>query len=90
MITDELGECPSCGATGLYKGFAEPEGHAVICHTCGGGGGSKTGTKPFTGRKRKPGIRRVLTDGGLWFTRTGNTPSIPVEEFYEKVPESKN
>jgi hypothetical protein len=74
-------ECGACGGTGLYKGFAEPPETAVVCARCGGTG-QGSGTKPFTGRKRKPGIKWVMADGGLWMCRTGNEPRIPVEQFY--------
>lgn len=84
--------CPPCRATGLYKGFAEPEGTAVICHSCNGKGSKEVnagtiGGTPFTGRKPNPGIQRVMTDGGLWMTRGTNPSTISIQEFYEKVPE---
>ena len=31
-------ECPSCRGTGLFKGMAEREGFAVVCHNCHGKG----------------------------------------------------
>ncbi len=80
-------ECVACSGTGLYKGFAEPPGTAVICHTCSGKGYSDSGKVPFSGRKPKIGIQRVMCDGGLWMFRTGNLPTISIEEFYEKVKE---
>lgn len=85
-------ECVSCGATGLYKGFAEPEGTAVICNDCKGQGYREIravahGVELFRGRKSNAKIRRVATDGGLWMLRTGNPSTISIEEFYEKVPE---
>ena len=80
-------ECGDCSGTGLYCGFAEPNGTAVICHTCHGSGAQVIKCKMFTGRKPKHGITRVMTDGGLWMCRTGCEPStISIKEFYEKVP----
>lgn len=77
-------ECGACGSTGLYKGFAEPAGTAVICNQCGGKGYKEA--KPFTGRRRKEGIQRVMVDGGLWFMRTGSNPqTISIEEFERAV-----
>ena len=79
-------ECMYCGGTGLYQGFAEPKGTAVVCNRCGGTGHMDNGKKPFTGRKRKRGIRRVINDGGLWMMRGPKTPSsISVDEFYKKT-----
>jgi len=75
-------ECSACGATGLYKGFAEPEGTAVVCHNCNGTGCQTMKYTPFTGRKRKRGIKRVIGDGGLWFARKGNEQTISIEDFY--------
>jgi hypothetical protein len=77
-------ECPSCGGTGLYVGFAEPAEHAVICRTCDGTGCETIKYKPFEGRKRKRGVKHVLTDGGIWFARKGKQPTITVQEFYSK------
>jgi len=78
-------ECPDCGGTGLYSGFAEPEGTAVICHSCKGTGCKKISYVLFTGRKRKDGIKKVLLDGGLWMMRSKDNPpkSISAEEFYD-------
>ena len=78
-----------CGGTGLYKGFAEPEGHAVICNRCHGKGHMDFGKVAFTGRKTKQGIQWVLLDGGLWMMRgpESYTNKISVSEFREKVSE---
>lgn len=53
-------ECPSCRGTGLYKGFAEPKGCAVICTDCGGAGFKQYQYKIFTGRKEMPDIETVI------------------------------
>lgn len=79
-------DCGACGATGLYKGFAEPPGTAVICNNCRGKGYREAtavmeGVKLFTQRKPKPGITRVMGDGGMWMTRQGNEKTISIEEF---------
>lgn len=77
-------ECDSCHGTGLYVGFVEREGEAVVCVSCGGTGGQKLSFKPYTGRKGKRGIKKVRFGSGLiidnpnggWFT---------YEEFQKKV-----
>jgi len=80
---DEIkAECTDCGATGLYCGFAEPEGTAVICCGCGGTGCKTIRYKPFEKRKRKRGVQQIITDGGVWFARRGGEKTISVEEFY--------
>jgi DnaJ-class molecular chaperone len=78
-------ECGSCSGTGLYRGFAEPQGTAVVCHTCRGTGCQTITYKPFERRQRKQGIQRVLCDGGMWFARNGNEKTISVDEFYSRT-----
>lgn len=75
-------ECDACNGTGLYCGFAEPKGTAVICRGCNGTGCRTIRYKEFTHRKRKRGVKRVMGDGGLWFARTGDEKTISVQEFY--------
>ena len=55
--------CESCKATGIYSGYAEPEGTAVICKDCGGRG-FKVATL-FNYRKTDNNIKIIkLSDGG--------------------------
>lgn len=82
-------ECNSCGATGLYKGFAEPKGTAVVCSTCGGKGYISNGKTIFSGVKKKDGISRVFYDNGMWFARSENAPTISIQEF-ERVQSQKS
>ena len=79
-----IAECEACGGTGLYCGFAEPKGTAVVCRICNGTGCHVIHYKPFTGRRRREGVERVMGDGGLWFVRTGNEQIISVDEFYNR------
>lgn len=77
-------ECDSCRGTGVYSGFAEPEGVAVVCLGCKGTGESSVTYREFTGRKRRRGIREVRRSGGS-FIATGVGPrgeSIPYEDFF--------
>jgi len=54
-------ECRACGGTGLYVGFAEKDGAAVVCCKCKGTGCEhiKVEYTPFVRRKVRPGIDRV-------------------------------
>lgn len=87
-------ECNKCKATGLYCGFAEPEGTAVICRDCKGTGGvdlkkAHPSQVEYTGRKQREGIQRVYVDQGLWMSRTEldeRTSTVPLREFYTQVP----
>jgi hypothetical protein len=78
-------ECKDCGATGLYKGFAESEGVAVICLTCRGSGCQEISFKPFIKRKQRNGIRIIYRSRGS-FVGTGVGPaggSITYQEFQQ-------
>lgn len=87
-------QCPSCEGTGLYKGFAEGEGCAVVCSVCKGTGKSSYFYHPFTGRKGRKGIKRVFRsscgygstakgEGGCTYEewKAGQRPA-PVKEVY--------
>ena len=81
-------ECGSCGGTGLYSGFAEPKGTAVVCHGCNGSGEDVVRYKPFEGRKGKRGISRVLLSRGSFIgTGVGGVPGT--EMTYEQFRSHK-
>jgi hypothetical protein len=61
-ITYIEGECGSCKATGLYHGFMEPKGVAVICAGCKGSGKITYQIKSFKERKKKEGIDFVILE----------------------------
>jgi len=82
-------ECGPCDGTGLYCGFAEPEGTAVVCHGCGGTGATTLSYRPYTGRRRRRGVKKVMSDGGLWMVRTGDEKTIDIKDFYDKLPEAE-
>jgi hypothetical protein len=73
MTTTVKAECRSCDGTGLYVGFAEPKGTAVVCLTCDGTGCEEIRYAPFTKRKSKRGIQRVQRARGT-FLATGVGP----------------
>lgn len=81
-------ECGACGGTGLYSGFAEPEGVAVICHSCRGKGHG-TGSKVFHGRKRLKGVRTVWLGAAPWFARdkdhSKSVSKMTADEFYSDL-----
>lgn len=82
-------ECRSCRGTGLYSGFAEPQGTAVVCLTCGGIGKEEISYKPFKGRKTRRDIEIVkLSAGNLIVTGVGpRGNSITYQEFLDgKMP----
>ncbi len=76
-------ECTACGATGLYVGFAEPKGTAVVCISCDGTGCMEISFKPFICRKGKRGIAIVKRSAGT-FIPTGVGPTgepVTYQEF---------
>jgi len=82
-------QCPSCGGSGVYRGFAEPEGVGVVCLDCNGTGKKALKYFPFTGRTRRTGIRIVRRSrGSLLPTGLGPTgPSVTYAEFLSgKMP----
>ena len=55
-------KCKACDGTGLYVGFAENDGAAVVCHNCGGTGcfHFKHEYKPFEKRTKREDVTWVL------------------------------
>lgn len=55
-----LVDCKQCDGTGVYVGFAEKEGSAVVCYCCKGTGAVEFTAPPsFNGRKRRDGVKTV-------------------------------
>jgi hypothetical protein len=67
-------ECGACGGTGLYCGFAEPKGTAVVCLRCDGTGCANIEYTPFERRKAKRGVHTVQRSRGS-FIGTGVGPA---------------
>ena len=82
-------ECEACGATGLYCGFMEAKGEAVVCVRCDGTGCAKLSYTPFIKRHAKRGITTVRQSRGT-FIATGVGPTgdgISYAEFAKgKMP----
>lgn len=53
-------QCSSCNGSGLYSGMAESGDLAVVCSRCDGSGKMTITYTPFTGRKKRRGIKRVI------------------------------
>lgn len=81
-------ECSSCRGTGLYSGFAEPKGTAVICHSCEGQGWVNLSYTEFVGRKKKRGIKSIrISKGAFIATGVGGTGAVmSYAEFERKYP----
>jgi len=61
MSEERYGDCPSCHATGVYRGTMEPEGVGVICSLCKGSGKVQSQIYPlFSGCRRRDDITLVF------------------------------
>ncbi len=82
-------DCPDCGGSGVYHGFAEPPFVGVVCLTCKGKGAKTVFITPFTVRKLREDIRTVRQSRGS-FIGTGVGPTggeVTYEEFLNgKMP----
>ena len=78
-------ECPDCGGTGLYSGFCEAKGEAVICCGCSGNGWQWYFFKTFEGRKKKRGIKNIRVSSGAFIpTGVGGIGTIMTYAEFEK------
>ena len=68
MKIELIEKCQSCKGTGLYKGMAERDGYAVVCHRCKGTGKVYFSHEyeEFTNRQPSVNIHTVLkTNPGI-------------------------
>ena len=81
--------CPSCGATGLYKGFAEAVGEAVVCLQCSGKGWKWFEYQLFEGRKKKNGIEIIRFSCGSFIATGvgGHGKAMNYAQFEKQIPE---
>lgn len=61
-IIEHVEQCRECQGTGLYLGFAERDGIAVVCRNCKGTGASRYRHEyeEFKGRREREDVVRVL------------------------------
>lgn len=80
--------CRSCRGTGVYRGMAERNGFAVICHTCDGTGAEIIEYIPFTQRVVRDDVKTVGVANG--FIRSSDPNEVTYEEFLNgKMPKDK-
>lgn len=82
-------QCESCGGTGLYQGMCEKKDEPVVCLNCGGTGGVELSYTPYTGRKKKRGVKCVRLSRGNFILNCGGVDGTEMSyaEFLKKVPE---
>lgn len=81
-------ECDDCGGTGLYSGFCEAKGEAVICVCCGGKGWRNHFYKPFVTRRKKKGIKFIRQSRGRFLMTGvgGHGKTLTYAEFEKLIP----
>jgi len=84
--------CDKCNGTGVYSGFSEYGGAAVICRECDGTGMKEIDYEPFSKKKKRDGIVRVFkcntgiqisTNGGHSLDDFGG---MPYEDWFQGKP----
>ena len=87
MVEAEV-ECTDCGGTGVYRGFAEPNGIAVVCLVCKGTGCKTIRYTPFKTRKIRDGVKYVQKSAGSFVLSCGPVGSkISYNDFLNgKMP----
>jgi hypothetical protein len=74
--------CNACQASGVYRGFAETKGFAIVCAYCEGKGWIWEEIEEFTERKVRTDIQFVGYQPQHGYRRsTENTPHISYAEF---------
>ena len=81
-VTVEV-NCGSCGGSGVYHSYQEPEGVGVVCVTCNGSGSKTLTFTPFEGRVRLDNIRTVRITTGALGSGPRGTP-VPYEDFFSR------
>lgn len=77
--------CTECDGTGLYVGFAESEGTAVICKRCKGSGEVKRMFRyeEFTKRRMRSDVKRVYaTNLGFTLNAERDTYGMPYADWH--------
>jgi len=82
-------ECKACSGTGLYVGFMEGKGQAVICVGCTGTGCREIEVKKYAGRKPRSGITKIRGGSGTILDDASNAKWYSYREFETKIPAPK-
>ncbi len=81
MPISVMAECGKCQGSGLFRGFKEPPGIAVVCLDCKGSGKKILEYIPFTERKGCDDVKRVCRSHGAFGSPYGADEGISYEEF---------
>ena len=91
MKLEWVQQCQDCKGKGLYQGFAERGGAAIVCHACSGTGRQKQSVEyeEFTGRQPSLATWVYATNPGVGVDDIGTVPggvSISVWEAEPQAP----
>lgn len=74
-------KCSSCNGTGIYVGYAEKDGAAIVCHPCEGKGWIYYEYEEFKSREILPVIKRVYEKNCGFFIRNTKKIHEKIEDF---------
>lgn len=83
-------ECDACSGTGLYRGFCEGDGQAVVCVRCEGRGWVNYTYKLFAGRKKRRGVREIRYSRGSSIATGfgGQGEPMSYAQFEQRIPDA--
>jgi hypothetical protein len=74
-------QCPDCRGKGVYQGFAEKQGAAVICHSCNGRGWTMFRYDEFNGIVQTKGIKTVFARNHGFVLTTDSPGGVSYKEW---------
>jgi len=79
-------ECSACNGTGVYSGFAEKPGVAVVCNNCDGTGKAFISYNSFKGKKRRKGVIIVFQKNLGRVLGPQSLGGLSYKDWYEEKP----
>jgi hypothetical protein len=77
-------ECGACGGTGLYRGFCEKRGEAVVCLGCSGSGKVSISYTPFIERKQRSDVQTIRLSRGTTLLGCGGVGDVMTYDDFLK------
>jgi hypothetical protein len=77
--------CDTCNGSGVYQGFAEKKGEAVVCEDCEGEGCHTITYTPFAGRTTVKGVEKVYWSAGKSLDTEFIQDTNLISDIYKKT-----